>query len=172
MRFDPVRYTLVVNTQLATDPPQIHPIHIQLHCFFTKLRIIIVRLLLRRIFAATQVTPIALAPRWVLAYFVLLFFTATSWTFHPPILPTLSPLPALKRQACFRSSGNKPTCPPSLRGQCLCRGCDVYDESAMSAMKLRCLCCATMYLYEALTSVLREYRALAMMSILSLKLLI
>jgi hypothetical protein len=84
----------MVNAQLATNPAQIHPIHIQLHCLFTKFSIITMWLLLRRIFTTTQVTPIALAPGWILANFVLLFFTSTFWTFHLPILPTLSPLPS------------------------------------------------------------------------------
>src|SRR5689334_2371553 len=96
MRLSPVRDTLMVHAQLATNPTQIHPVHIQLHGLFAKFFIITVRLLLRRIFAATQVTPIALAPRRILANFVLLFFPSTFWTFHPSILPTLSPLPNIR----------------------------------------------------------------------------
>ncbi len=85
----------MVHAQMTTNPTQIHPIHIQLHCLFAKLLIITVGLLLRCVFAAAPITPIALAPGGVLAYFVLLFCTSTFWTFHPPILPTLSPLPYL-----------------------------------------------------------------------------
>src|SRR5690242_15031252 len=99
MRLGPVRDTLMMNPQLASDPTQVHPIHIQLHGLFPKLFIITVRLLLRRIFAATQVTPIALAPRRVLADFVLFFFASTFWTFHSLILPTLSPLPGFLETA-------------------------------------------------------------------------
>src|SRR5690242_9000327 len=93
MRLSPVRYTLMVHAQLAPNPTQFHPVHIHLHGLFAIFFIITVMLLLRRIFAATPVTPIALAPRRILAYFVLLFFTSTFGTFHPSILPTLSPLP-------------------------------------------------------------------------------
>ena len=93
MGFGPIRYTLMVNAQLATNSPQIHSIHIQLHGLHTKFFIVRVGLFLRRIFTTTQITPVALAPRRKLAYLVLLFFTATFWTFHPPILPILSPLP-------------------------------------------------------------------------------
>src|SRR5512138_1053432 len=93
MGLGPIRNALMVNTQLATNSPQIHPIHIELHCLHTKRFIVTIGLLLRRIFTTTQITSIALAPRRKLAYFVLLFFTSTFWTFHLPILPTLSPLP-------------------------------------------------------------------------------
>src|SRR5690242_12511889 len=110
MDLGPIRNTLMVNAQLATNSPQIHPIHIELHSLPTKLYIVTVRLLLRRVFTTTPITPIALAPRWELAHFVLFFFTSTFWTFHPLILPTLSPLPkshlfwgARSQQGCDQS---------------------------------------------------------------------
>src|SRR5262249_27310485 len=97
MGLGPIRNTLMVHAQMATNPPQIHSIHIQLHCLFTKLFIITVRLLLRRIFAATQVTPIALTAGRILANFVLLFFTSTFWTFHTPNFTHYFATPQLRK---------------------------------------------------------------------------
>src|SRR5262249_27062680 len=69
---------------------------------FTKLFIITVRLLLRRIFAATQVTPIALTAGRILANFVLLFFTSTFWTFHTPNFTHYFATPGARQHKKFR----------------------------------------------------------------------
>jgi hypothetical protein len=45
------------------------------------------------VFASAQITPIALTAGGILANLVLFYFTSAFWTFHPRILPSLSPLP-------------------------------------------------------------------------------
>ena len=51
---------LTMNTQVATNPTQVHAVDIQLNSFLAKFRIIAVWLFLRSIFAAAQIAPIAL----------------------------------------------------------------------------------------------------------------